>query len=76
MPNPGVQHRWDMLSYRAINPDKPLPPVENYLKEIFEIPSIKKRSKCHLQKIAELFRLESINPKKEKYIYKHSLHIY
>lgn len=66
MPNPGVQHRWDMLSYRAINPDKPLPPVENYLKETFEIPSIKKRSKCHLQKIAELFRLESINPKKEK----------
>ena len=66
MPNPGAQHRWDMLSYRAINPDKPLPPVENYLKEAFEVPSIKRRSKCHLQKISELFRLQSINPKKEK----------
>ncbi|KOC59877.1 X-ray repair cross-complementing protein 5, partial [Habropoda laboriosa] len=66
VPDPAVQHKWHMLSYRAINPDKPLPPMEDYLKEIFEVPSIKDRSKCHLQKIAQLFQLESIDPKAEQ----------
>ncbi|KOX73082.1 X-ray repair cross-complementing protein 5, partial [Melipona quadrifasciata] len=66
VPNPAVQHKWHILSHRAINPDKPLPPMENYLKEILEVSSVKERSKFHLQKIVKLFRLESIDPKKEK----------
>ncbi|KAK9295672.1 hypothetical protein QLX08_010090 [Tetragonisca angustula] len=66
VPNPEIQHKWHILSHRVINPHKPLPPMENYLKEILEIPSIKERSKSHLQKIVKLFRLESIDPKKEK----------
>lgn len=66
MPNPAIQHKWHILSHRVINPDKPLPPMENYLKEILEVPSVKERSKSHLQKIVKLFRLESIDPKKEK----------
>ncbi|KAK1120064.1 hypothetical protein K0M31_012789 [Melipona bicolor] len=66
VPNPAVQHKWHILSHRAINPDKPLPPMENYLKEILEVSLVKERSKFHLQKIVKLFRLESIDPKKEK----------
>lgn len=66
MSNPAVQHKWHILSHRAINPDKPLPLMENYLKETLEAPPVKERSKSHLQKIVKLFRLESIDPKKEK----------
>ncbi|OAD59287.1 X-ray repair cross-complementing protein 5, partial [Eufriesea mexicana] len=63
VPNPAVQHRWHMLSYRALNPNKPLPPMENYLNEILEAPMIKEKSKFHLQKIAQLFQLKNIEPK-------------
>ncbi|XP_031773887.1 LOW QUALITY PROTEIN: X-ray repair cross-complementing protein 5 [Apis florea] len=66
VPNPAIQHRWHILSYRAINPDKPLPPMENYLKKILEAPLIKERSKSHIQKIAQLFRLENIDLKAEE----------
>lgn len=66
VPNPAIQHRWHMLSYRAINPNKPLPPMEPYLKEFLEAPPIKARSKCSVQKVAQLFRLEHIDTKKHK----------
>ena len=66
VPNPAVQHRWHMLSHRALNPNKPLPPMEDYLKDLLEVPSVKERSKCHLQRIAELFQLESIDLKAKK----------
>ena len=61
VPNPAVQHRWHMLSHRALNPNKPLPPMEDYLKDLLEAPLAEERSKCHLQRIAELFQLESID---------------
>ncbi|CAL7937693.1 unnamed protein product [Xylocopa violacea] len=64
--NPAVQHRWHMLAYRAINPNKPLPPMDDYLKKLLEAPSIKAKSKCPAQKVAQLFRLESIDSKKKK----------
>ncbi|XP_078052744.1 X-ray repair cross-complementing protein 5 [Augochlora pura] len=68
VPDPGLQHEWHILSHRALHPEEPLPPVEEYLKNVFEVPSVKQNSKCHLQKITELFQLESIEPpKKEKY---------
>lgn len=70
VPDPAVQHRWHMLSYRAINPNKPLPSMENYLKEILEAPLVKEKSTVHLKKIAELFQLQNTssktNEKKEK----------
>ncbi|XP_076678016.1 X-ray repair cross-complementing protein 5 [Andrena cerasifolii] len=66
IPNPAVQHRWHMLSHRALNPNKPLPPMEDYLKDLLEVPLVKERSKCHLQRIAELFQLESIDLKAKK----------
>ncbi|PBC30259.1 X-ray repair cross-complementing protein 5-like isoform X1 [Apis cerana] len=66
VPNPAIQHRWHILSYRAINPDKPLPAMENYLKKILEAPLIKERSKSHMQNIAQLFRLENIDLKARK----------
>ncbi|XP_031843248.1 X-ray repair cross-complementing protein 5 isoform X2 [Nomia melanderi] len=65
VPDPAIQHTWHMLSHRALHPGEPLPPMEDYLKDIFEVPSIKESSERHLQRIAELFRLESIDPKKE-----------
>ena len=66
VPNPAVQHRWHMLSHRALNPNKPLPPMEDYLKELLEVPLVNERSKCHLQRIVELFQLESIDLKAKK----------
>ncbi|XP_054014629.1 X-ray repair cross-complementing protein 5-like isoform X1 [Hylaeus anthracinus] len=64
--DPAVQHRWHMLSHRALNPDKPLLPMEDYLCKIFEVPSVKEQSRSHLQRIAQLFQLESINHKAEQ----------
>lgn len=61
--DPAVQHRWHMLSYRALNPDKPLPPMEDYLQKILESPFVKEKSKDPFQRIAKLFQLESIDPK-------------
>ncbi|XP_043265885.1 X-ray repair cross-complementing protein 5-like [Colletes gigas] len=66
LPDPAMQHIWNMLSHRALNPDKPLPPMEDYLKKILEAPSVKEKSKDHLQRVAELFQLESIDPKAKK----------
>ncbi|XP_076295940.1 X-ray repair cross-complementing protein 5 isoform X2 [Lasioglossum baleicum] len=66
VPNPGLQHKWHQLSYRALHPDEPLPPIEDYLKKVFEVESVKENSKGHLEKIAELFQLENIDPKKNK----------
>lgn len=40
--------------------------MENYLKKILEAPLIKERSKSHVQKIAQLFRLENIDLKAEE----------
>lgn len=66
VPNPAEQHKWNMLSYRALNPNKPLPPMEDYLKEVLEAPAVKERSKRNLQRIAELFRLENVDPKAKR----------
>ncbi|XP_076241039.1 X-ray repair cross-complementing protein 5 [Calliopsis andreniformis] len=63
VPDPSMQHRWHMLSHRALNPDKPLPPMEDYLQELLEAPAVKEKSKCNLQRITELFQLENIDPK-------------
>ncbi|XP_034193837.2 X-ray repair cross-complementing protein 5 isoform X1 [Osmia lignaria lignaria] len=65
VPNPAIQHRWHALSHRALNPDKPLPSVEDYLKEILEVPLIKEKSKQYLKRITELFQLEDVDPKKD-----------
>ena len=66
VPNPAVQHRWHMLSHRALNPNGPLPPMEDYLKNLLEVPLVKERSKYNLQRITELFQLESIDLKAMK----------
>ncbi|XP_076382582.1 X-ray repair cross-complementing protein 5 [Megalopta genalis] len=74
VPDPGLQHKWHALSHRALHPNEPLPPIEEYLKNILEVPLVKQNSKCHLQKIVELFQLESIEPtKKEKYDFKNTV---
>ncbi|XP_015434884.1 PREDICTED: X-ray repair cross-complementing protein 5-like [Dufourea novaeangliae] len=65
-PDPALQHKWHMLSYRALHPNEPLPLMDNYLKEVLEDSSLKENSKYHLQKIAKLFKLESIEPKKTR----------
>lgn len=67
MHNPALQHKWHMLAYRALNPDVPVPEAADYLKNAFEAPIIKQKAKPYLEKIKQLFDLESVNPKaKEK----------
>ncbi|XP_076650299.1 X-ray repair cross-complementing protein 5 [Halictus rubicundus] len=66
VPDPGLQLKWHGLSHRALYPDKPLPPIDDYLKKVLEAQSVKENSKCHLEKIAELFQLEDIEPKKDE----------
>lgn len=67
MHDPALQHKWNVLSHRVLKPQEPLPDMEDYLKNAFEAPAIKQRAMPYLQKINQLFDLESINPKvKEK----------
>ncbi|XP_029176160.1 X-ray repair cross-complementing protein 5-like [Nylanderia fulva] len=63
MPDPGAQHMWDMLSARALNPDKPLPPIADDVKNLVEQPDFLKE-KCGpvTEKIKKLFSLEKKQP--------------
>lgn len=67
MPDPGLQHMWDMLSARALNPDKPLPPVADDIKNLLEQPEfVKKKCTPVAERIKDLFSLEKKKPLKAK----------
>ncbi|KAG7200617.1 hypothetical protein KM043_001175 [Ampulex compressa] len=67
IPNPAAQNTWNMLAYRAINPEKPLPEMEECLKDLLSMPKpLIKKCQPHLKKIEELFQLENIEPDTKK----------
>jgi len=67
MPDPGAQHIWDILSARALNPDKPLPPIADEVKNLLELPKdVREKCKPVVEKIKNLFSLEKEEPLKTR----------
>jgi len=67
MPDPGAQHIWDILSYRALNPDKPLPLIADEVKNLLELPKdVREKCKPVVEKIKNLFSLEKEEPLKTR----------
>ncbi|KYN11759.1 X-ray repair cross-complementing protein 5 [Trachymyrmex cornetzi] len=69
MPDPGTQHMWDVLTARALNPDKPLPPIADDLLNLLEQPEfIKAKCKPVTERIKNLFFLEKKKPLRKRKI--------
>lgn len=67
MPDPGAQHMWDILSARALKPDKPLPPVADDVKNLLEQPEfVREKCKPVTERIKNLFSLEKKQPLNKK----------
>ncbi|XP_012058169.1 PREDICTED: X-ray repair cross-complementing protein 5-like [Atta cephalotes] len=67
MPDPGTQHMWDVLTVRALNPDKPLPPIADDLLNLLEQPEfIKAKCKPVTERIKNLFFLEKKKPLRKR----------
>lgn len=63
MPDPGTQHMWDMLSARALKPDKPLPPIADDVKNLLEQPEfVREKCKSVTERIKNEFSLEKKQP--------------
>lgn len=63
MPDPGAQHMWDMLSTRALKPDKPLPSIADDVKNLLEPPDfVREKCKPVTERIKNLFFLEKKQP--------------
>ncbi|XP_072758975.1 X-ray repair cross-complementing protein 5 isoform X2 [Anoplolepis gracilipes] len=63
MPDLGAQHMWDMLSARALKPDKPLPPIADDVKNLLEQPEfVREKCKPVAERIQNLFSLEKKQP--------------
>lgn len=51
--NPLKQHKWDYLSYRALNRD-PLPPMDQYLMDLISTPkNLIEKSEPILEKLSQ-----------------------
>lgn len=70
VPDSGTQRMWDVLAHRALNPDKPLPPIAEEVLNIFEQPEVKERSAPAIERIKNLFFLEKKKPLNRKRRYK------
>ncbi|KAG5317492.1 XRCC5 protein, partial [Pseudoatta argentina] len=69
MPDPGTQHMWDVLTARALNSDKPLPPIADDLLNLLEQPEfIKAKCKPVTERIKNLFFLEKKKPLRKRKI--------
>ncbi|XP_012527255.1 X-ray repair cross-complementing protein 5 [Monomorium pharaonis] len=67
MPDPGMQHMWDTLAHRALNPDKPLPPIADDVLNLLEQPEfVKEKCKPATERIKNLFFLEKKKPLNRK----------
>ncbi|XP_014599208.1 PREDICTED: X-ray repair cross-complementing protein 5-like isoform X2 [Polistes canadensis] len=65
VPSPMRQHKFNMLSYRALNPEKPLPPIDIELTKLLEpCQEIKERLVDPIEKIKKLFDLPDHTTKK------------
>lgn len=70
--NPMIQHTYNMLSYRALNPEKPLPSIDPKVKQLLEpCKLIKEKSEIFAQKMKSLFDINN-DPASEVIISKNS----
>ncbi|KAM6398263.1 X-ray repair cross-complementing protein 5 isoform 1-T1 [Pluvialis apricaria] len=67
IPNPHFQRLYQCLQHKAFHPNKPLPPIEQHLLEMLEMPCVvKERCQAPLEKVKALFPLKEVGKKKEE----------
>ncbi|NXG56261.1 XRCC5 protein, partial [Hemiprocne comata] len=67
IPNPHFQRLFQCLQHKAFHPNEPLPPIEQHLLEMLEIPHlVKERCQAPLEKVKALFPLKEVGKKKEE----------
>ncbi|KAM9548729.1 X-ray repair cross-complementing protein 5 isoform 3-T3 [Guaruba guarouba] len=67
IPNPHFQRLYQCLQHKAFHPNEPLPPIEEHLLKMLEMPSVvKERCQGPLEKIKALFPLKEVVKKKDK----------
>nr|XP_009939224.1 PREDICTED: X-ray repair cross-complementing protein 5 [Opisthocomus hoazin] len=67
IPNPHFQRLYQCLQHKAFHPDDPLPPIEQHLLEMLEMPCVvKERCQAPLEKVKALFPLKEVGKKKEE----------
>uniref|UniRef100_A0A663N2F5 X-ray repair cross-complementing protein 5 n=1 Tax=Athene cunicularia TaxID=194338 RepID=A0A663N2F5_ATHCN len=67
IPNPHFQRLYQCLQHKAFHPNEPLPPLEEHVLEMLEVPRVvKERCQAALEKVKALFPLKEIGKKKEE----------
>ncbi|XP_054685934.1 X-ray repair cross-complementing protein 5 isoform X5 [Grus americana] len=67
IPNPHFQRLYQCLQHKAFHPNEPLPPIEQHLLEMLEMPRVvKERCQAPLEKVKALFPLKEVCKKKEE----------
>ncbi|XP_039925548.1 X-ray repair cross-complementing protein 5 isoform X2 [Hirundo rustica] len=67
IPNPHFQRLYQCLQHKAFHPDKPLPPIEQHLLEMLEMPRVvRERCQAPLERVKALFPLKEVGKKKEE----------
>ncbi|KAM9629800.1 X-ray repair cross-complementing protein 5 isoform 2-T2 [Morphnus guianensis] len=67
IPNPHFQRLYQCLQHKAFHPNEPLPPIEQHLLEMLEMPCVvKERCQAPLEKVKALFPLKEVGKKKEE----------
>ncbi|XP_063256865.1 X-ray repair cross-complementing protein 5 [Prinia subflava] len=67
IPNPHFQRLYQCLQHKAFHPDKPLPPIEQHLLEMLEMPPVvRERCQAPLERVKALFPLKEVGKKKEE----------
>ncbi|NXC55270.1 XRCC5 protein, partial [Aleadryas rufinucha] len=67
IPNPHFQRFYQCLQHKAFHPNKPLPPIEQHLLEILEMPYVvRERCQAPLERVKALFPLKEVGKKKEE----------
>ncbi|NXL30177.1 XRCC5 protein, partial [Glaucidium brasilianum] len=67
IPNPHFQRLYQCLQHKAFHPNEPLPPIEQHLLEMLEVPCVvKERCQASLEKVKALFPLKEVGKKKEE----------
>ncbi|KAK0688820.1 XRCC5 protein, partial [Pygoscelis papua] len=65
--NPHFQRLYQCLQHKAFHPNEPLPPVEQHILEMLEVPCVvKERCQAPLEKVKALFPLKEVGKKKEE----------
>ncbi|NXA25360.1 XRCC5 protein, partial [Ibidorhyncha struthersii] len=67
IPNPHFQRLYQCLQHKAFHPSEPLPPIEQHLLEMLEMPCVvKERCQAPLEKVKALFPLKEVGKRKEE----------